>query len=88
MMRITGLTVAFNLIIGMDGTGTWTRLSDTETSTGDPFTDGFLDLKTYDVYGVSQPLFTTNMVPGRPTQTMYRLPLTSDFGVLNYENHA
>ena len=67
MKRIIGLTVAFMLVIGMDSIGTWTCFSDTETSTGDPFTAGFLDFKTYDAYGVGQTLFAANMVPGRPT---------------------
>ncbi|MFC2072053.1 TasA family protein [Chloroflexota bacterium] len=62
--RITGLTIAFVLLIGMAGIGTWAYFSDVETSTGNVLAAGTLDLKTDDVDGVSQTLLATNMEPG------------------------
>jgi predicted ribosomally synthesized peptide with SipW-like signal peptide len=64
MKRILGLAIAFMLLIGMSGIGTWAYFSDVETSTGNVLTAGTLDLKTDDVDGVSQTLFATNMAPG------------------------
>ena len=62
--RILGLTIAFILLIGMTGIGTWAYFSDVETSTGNVLAAGTLDLKTDDVDGVSQTLLATNMAPG------------------------
>ncbi|MFC2011117.1 TasA family protein [Chloroflexota bacterium] len=64
MKRILGLTIAFILLIGMTGIGTWAYLSDVETSTGNVLAAGTLDLKTDDVDGVSQTLLATNLKPG------------------------
>lgn len=44
MKKIFGLTIAALLIIGLVGGGTWAYFSDTETSTGNTFTAGTLDL--------------------------------------------
>ena len=44
MKKIIGLTIAAVLIIGMVGGGTWAYFSDTETSDGNTFTAGTLDL--------------------------------------------
>ncbi len=64
MKKILGLTIAFMLLIGMGGIGTWAYFQDTETSTGNVFAAGTLDLKTDDVDGVTQTFLTTNMAPG------------------------
>lgn len=64
MKRILGLTIAFMLLIGMGGIGTWAYFQDTETSTGNVFAAGTLDLKTDDVDGVTQTLYTSNLKPG------------------------
>ena len=64
MKKIIGLTIAFMLLIGMTGIGTWAYFSDVEASTGNQMTAGTLDLKTNDADGVSQTLFATNMAPG------------------------
>jgi len=64
MKRILGLTIAFMLLIGMAGIGTWAYFSDVETSTGNVLSAGTLDLKTDDVDGVSQTLLAVNMAPG------------------------
>ena len=64
MKRILGLTIAFMLLIGMAGIGTWAYFTDVETSTGNVLAAGTLDLKTDDVDGVSQTLFAVNMQPG------------------------
>ena len=64
MKRILGLTIAFILFIGMTGIGTWAYFQDTETSTGNVFAAGTLDLKTDDVDGVTQTLYASNLKPG------------------------
>ena len=64
MKKILGLTIAFMLLISMGGIGTWAYFSDTETSTGNTFAAGTLDLTTNDANVVSQTLLATNMAPG------------------------
>ncbi len=64
MKRILGLTIAFMLLMGMGSIGTWAYFQDTETSTGNVFAAGTLDLKTDDVDGVTQTLYTSNLKPG------------------------
>lgn len=64
MKKILGLTIAFMLLIGMTGIGTWAYFIDIETSQGNTFAAGTLDLKTDDADGVSQTLLATNMAPG------------------------
>ncbi|MFC2069669.1 TasA family protein [Chloroflexota bacterium] len=64
MKRIFGLTIAFTLLIGMSGIGTWAYFNDVETSPGNVFAAGTLDLKTDDVDGVSQTLLAANLMPG------------------------
>lgn len=64
MKKILGLTIAFMLLVGMAGIGTWAYFQDTETSTGNVMAAGTLDLKTNDVDGVTQTLYATNMKPG------------------------
>ena len=64
MKKILGLAIAFVLLIGMTGIGTWAYFSDTETSTGNQLTAGTLNLTTNDADGVTQTLLATNMAPG------------------------
>jgi len=64
MKKILGLTMAFMLLISMGGIGTWAYFQDTETSTGNVFAAGTLDLKTNDVDGVIQTLYASNLKPG------------------------
>jgi len=64
MKKILGLTIAFMLLIGMGGIGTWAYFQDTETSTGNVFAAGTLDLKTNDFDGVTQTLSASNLKPG------------------------
>ncbi len=64
MKKILGLTIAFMLLIGMGGIGTWAYFQDTETSTGNVLAAGTLDLKTDDVDGVTQTLYASNLKPG------------------------
>ena len=64
MKKILGLTIAFMLLIGMGGIGTWAYFQDTETSTGNVLAAGTLDLKTNDVDGVTQTLYASNLKPG------------------------
>lgn len=67
MKRILGLAIAFMLLIGMAGIGTWAYFSDVETSTGNTLTAGTLDLKTDDVDGVTGTITLANMKPGDST---------------------
>ncbi|MFC1897775.1 TasA family protein [Chloroflexota bacterium] len=67
MKKILGLTIAFMLLISMGGIGTWAYFQDTETSTGNVLTAGTLDLKTDNVDGVTQTLYTSNLKPGDDT---------------------
>ena len=64
MKKILGLTIAFMLLIGMGGIGTWAYFQDTETSTGNLLAAGTLDLKTDDVDGVTQTLSASNLKLG------------------------
>ena len=64
MKRILGLTIAFMLLIGMVGIGTFAYFSDVETASGNQLSAGTLDLKTNDADGVSQTLYAINMAPG------------------------
>ena len=64
MKKILGLTIAFMLLIGMGGIGTWAYFQDTETSTGNVLAAGTLDLKTDNVDGVTQTLYASNLKPG------------------------
>jgi len=64
MKKILGLTIAFMLLVSMGGIGTWAYFQDTETSTGNVFAAGTLDLKTDDVDGVTQTLYASNLKPG------------------------
>jgi len=64
MKKIMGLTIALMLLISMGGIGTWAYFQDTETSTGNVFAAGTLDLKTDDVDGVTQTLYASNLKPG------------------------
>jgi len=45
MKKILGLTVAALLVMGLVGGGTWAYFTDVETSTGNTFTAGTLDLE-------------------------------------------
>ena len=45
MKKILGLTVAALLVMGLVGGGTWAYFTDTETSTGNTFAVGTLDLE-------------------------------------------
>ena len=48
MKKIIGLTIAIVLAVGIFGVATFAYFTDTETSTGNTFTAGTLDLKTND----------------------------------------
>jgi len=64
MKKILGLTVAALLVMGLVGGGTWAYFTDVETSTGNTFAAGTLNLQV----GAADPLTTTitvaDMKPG------------------------
>ncbi len=64
MKKILGLSIAFMLLLGIAGIGSWAYFTDTEGSTGNTLVAGTLDLKTDDVDGVTQTLLATNMKRG------------------------
>ncbi len=64
MKKILGLTIAFMLLIGMGGIGTWAYFQDTETSTGNVLAAGTLDLKTDLADRVTATLTASTMKPG------------------------
>lgn len=64
MKKIVGLTIAIVLAVGIIGIGTLAYFIDTESSTGNQFTAGTLDLKTNDADGISEVLNSTNIAPG------------------------
>ncbi|MFC1899864.1 TasA family protein [Chloroflexota bacterium] len=64
MKKILGLSIALVLLTGMTGIGTWAYFSDVETSTGNVLAAGTLDLKTDDVDGVTQTIYTNSLEPG------------------------
>ena len=64
MKKILGLTIAFMLLASMTGIGTWAYFQDIETSTGNVLAAGTLDLKTDDVDGVTQTIYTSNLESG------------------------
>ena len=64
MKKILGLTIAFMLLIGMGGIGTWAYFQDTETSTSNVLAAGTLELKTDNDDGVTQTLYASNLKPG------------------------
>lgn len=65
MKKLFGLVIALAMVIGLVGMGTFALFSDTETSTGNSFTAGTLDLK---VNGGDDPVLALitvgNMTPG------------------------
>ncbi len=64
MKKIIGLSLVLFLIVGMIGVGTFAQFTDNETSSGNSFVSGTLDLKTNDADGVSRTLYATGMSPG------------------------
>ena len=64
MKKILGLSVAALLVMGLVGSGTWAYFSDTETSTGNTFAAGTLDL-TVNSTDTNQVMFTVGTLkPG------------------------
>lgn len=87
MKKIIGLTIAAVLIIGMVGGGTWAYFSDTESTTGNTFTAGTLnlDLSGVGTEGVS---FTfDNVVPGSSGNLTWEIVNTGSIeGYVDLEN--
>ena len=69
MKKILGLAIAIVLIIGAVAGATWAYFSDTETTSGNVFAAGMLNLKLRDDNetdqdGVTASWYNTNMAPG------------------------
>lgn len=66
--------MALVLVIGLAGAGTFAYFSDTETSTGNTFTAGTLDLTVNGQNGQNVQLFNvSNLVPGNQPTGRYRI---------------
>jgi predicted ribosomally synthesized peptide with SipW-like signal peptide len=64
MKKIIGLSLILITVIGIMGIGTFASFSDGQTSSGNSFVSGILELKINDANGVSQTLYATGMSPG------------------------
>jgi predicted ribosomally synthesized peptide with SipW-like signal peptide len=64
MKKIFGLSLVLILVVGIIGVATFAYLTDNETSSGNSFVSGTLDLTINDVDGVTQTLYATGMSPG------------------------
>ena len=64
MKRMLGLTIAFLLLLGMAGIGTFAYFIDVENSAINQLAAGTLDLKTNDADGVTQTLYADHLEPG------------------------
>jgi predicted ribosomally synthesized peptide with SipW-like signal peptide len=64
MKKIFGLSLVLIIVLGMIGIATFAYLTDNETSSGNSFVSGTLDLMINDVDGVTQTLYYVDMSPG------------------------
>jgi predicted ribosomally synthesized peptide with SipW-like signal peptide len=64
MKKIFGLSLVLILAVGIIGVATFAYLTDNETSSGNSFVSGTLDLTINDTGGVTQTLYATGMSPG------------------------
>lgn len=65
MKKILGLTIAIALAVGILGVATFAYFADTESSTGNRFTAGTLDLvPSSDGGGIDRILYADNLAPG------------------------
>jgi len=64
MKKILGLIVALMLCIGLTGIGSFAYFVDAENAQDNTMSSGILDLKTDDVDGVSQTIYSANMKRG------------------------
>ena len=64
MKKIFGLSLVLIMILSMIGIATFAYLTDNETSSGNSFVSGTLDLTINDVNGVTQTLYYVDMSPG------------------------
>jgi predicted ribosomally synthesized peptide with SipW-like signal peptide len=64
MKKIFGLSLVLILVVGIIGVATFAYLTDNETSSGNSFVSGTLDLTINDTGGVTQTLYATGMSPG------------------------
>jgi len=63
--KILGLTIAAIMVMGLVGGGTWAYFSDTETSTGNTFAAGTLDLEVdSDNPWTTTPISISDIAPG------------------------
>ncbi len=79
MKKILGLTIAAVVIIGLVAGGTWAYFSDTETTTGNTFTAGTIDLSLDPTTGQAVRTADAQFDDLKPCQTGYiAITLTND----------
>ena len=64
MKKILGLSLVLVVVIGIIGIGTFAYFTGIDTSSGNSFVSGTLELKTNNLEGVTQTLYATGMSPG------------------------
>jgi predicted ribosomally synthesized peptide with SipW-like signal peptide len=64
MKKILGLCLVLIAVVGIIGVATFAYFTDNDTSSGNSFVSGTLDLTINDVDGVTQTLYATGMSPG------------------------
>ena len=64
MKKILGLSLVLVVVIGIIGIGTFAYFTGNDTSSGNSFVSGTLELKTNNLDGVTQTLYAAGMSPG------------------------
>jgi predicted ribosomally synthesized peptide with SipW-like signal peptide len=64
MKKIFGLSLVLILVIGIIGVATFAYFTDNDTSSGNSFVSGILNLTINDADGVTRTLYATDMSPG------------------------
>ncbi|HXY74426.1 MAG TPA: TasA family protein [Dehalococcoidales bacterium] len=88
MKKIIGLSILALLLIGIVSAGTWAYFSDTETSTGNTFTAGTLNLTVNGNDGTNTALFTVSAAnPGQTGASTWTLHNAGSMsGYIDLEN--
>lgn len=78
MRKILGLAVAALLVMGLVGGGTWAYFSDTETSTGNTFAVGTLDLEVDSDNPLASTLIDNSGSPMKPGDNLTATTISCD----------
>jgi len=75
MKKILGLTIAALLVMGLVGGGTWAYFTDVETSTGNTFAAGTLDLEVNTENPWTSTAIDNSATPMKPGETFSPVPI-------------